>query len=85
MRSELNELLLIEQWLHHQLSETEAEAFETRLLLDEDFAENVEAQRNGYRLIRHYAMAAERSSFETIFRLLMAEVNFAHQINNIFT
>jgi len=43
MRSELNEIWLIDQWLLHQLSEAEARNFEARLLLDEEFAEKVEA------------------------------------------
>ena len=85
MRSELNEIFLIEQWLLRQLSEDEARNFEARLLLDEAFAEKVEAQRVCLRLIRHYARAQERLRLEMIFNLLLKEAGFAHQLNTIFT
>lgn len=85
MRSELNEIALIEQWLLRQLSEDEARNFEARLLLDGAFAEKVEAQRVCHRLIRHYARAQERLRLETIYRLLLEEAGFAHQLNTIFT
>ena len=85
MRSELNEICLIDQWLFHQLSEAEARNFEARLLLDEAFAEKVEAQRIGHRLIRHYARRQERFRLEAIYGLLLEEAGFAHQLNTIFT
>jgi len=85
MRNELNEIFLIEQWLLGQLSEAEARNFEAGLLLDEAFAEKVEAQRVCYGLIRHYARAKERLRLETIYRLLLEEAGFAHQLNTIFT
>ena len=85
MRSELNEIFLIEQWLLRQLSEAEARNFEARLLLDDAFAEKVEAQRVCHRLIRHYARAQERLGLERIYRLLMEEAGFAQQLKTIFT
>jgi hypothetical protein len=85
MRSELNEIFLIEQWLLRQLSEAETRNFEARLLIDEAFAEKVEAQRVCQRLIRNYARAQGRLRLETIYRLLMEEAGFAHQLNTIFT
>ena len=85
MRSELNEIFLIEQWLTKELGEAEARDFEARLLLDEAFAEKVEAQRICYRLIRHYGRAQERLRLETIYRRLLQETGFAHQLNTIFT
>ena len=85
MRSELNEIRLIDQWLLHQLSEAEARNFEARLLLDEAFAEKVGAQRICHRLIRHYARKQERSRLEAIYGLLLEEAGFAHQVNTIFT
>jgi anti-sigma-K factor RskA len=84
MRSELNEIFLTEQWLLSQLSEDEARNVEARLLLDEAFAEKVEAQRICHRLIRHYARAQDRSRLEKIYRLLLNETGFAHQLNTIF-
>jgi hypothetical protein len=85
MRSELNEICLIDQWLLHQLPEAEARNFEARLLLDEAFAEKVEAQRICHRLIRHYGRRQERFRLEAIYGLLLKEAGFAHQLNTIFT
>ena len=85
MRSELNEVCLIDKWLLHQLSETEAQNFEARLLLDEAFAEKVEAQRICHQLIHRYARRQERFRLEAIYRQLMEETGFAHQLNTIFT
>ncbi len=85
MRSELNEIRLIDQWLLHQLPEAEALSFETRLLLDDAFAEKVEAQRICHRLIRHYGRRQERFRLEAIYGLLLEEAGFAHQLNTIFT
>ena len=84
MRSELNEISLIDRWLLHQLSEAEARNFEVRLLLDEAFAEKVEAQRICHRLIRHYGRRQERFRLEAIYGLLMEEAGFARQMNKIF-
>ena len=85
MRSELNEVFLIDQWLLHQLSEAETQNVETRLLVDEAFAEKAAAQRTCHRLIRHYARAQERLRLENIYRQLLKETGFAHQLNTIFT
>ncbi|MBO9566853.1 MAG: hypothetical protein J7621_29035 [Niastella sp.] len=85
MRPELNEIHLIDQWLLQKLPEAEAQAVETRLLLDEAFAERVEAQRICHQLIHHYARRQERFRLEAIYRQLMNEAGFAHQLNTIFT
>ena len=85
MRSELNEIYLIDQWLLHQLSEAEVRNFEARLLLDEAFTERVEAQRICHRLIHHYSRRQERFRLEAIYGLLLEEAGFAHQLNTIFT
>lgn len=85
MRSELNEICLIDRWLLHQLSEEEAKDFEARLMLDEAFAEKVEAQRICHRLVRQYARRQERFRLERIYKVLMEEAGFAHQLNKIFT
>ena len=85
MRSELNEICLIDQWLLQKLPEADARNFEVRLLLDEAFAEKVETQRICHRLIHQYARRQERFRLESIYRLLMEEAGFAHQLNTIFT
>lgn len=84
MRPELNEICLIDQWLLQKLPEAEARNFEARLLLDEAFAEKVEAQRICHRLIHQYARRQEHFRLEAIYRLLMEEAGFAHQLNTIF-
>ncbi|WP_431216515.1 hypothetical protein ACQ86N_19050 [Puia sp. P3] len=67
------------------MSEEDARAFEARLLLDDMLAEKVEAQRQAHRLIRRYAWREERSRLERIYRLLLDEADFAHQLKTIFT
>lgn len=84
MRSELNEVALIDQYLLRQLSNDDERAFEASLLLDEALAEKVEAQRTAHRLIRRYAWREERSRLEAIYRLLLEEADFAHQLKTIF-
>ena len=83
MRSELNEVYLIDQYLLGRLSIEEEQAFETNLLLDEVIAEKLEAQRTAHRLIRRYARKEERRRLEEIYQLLMDEPDFAHQIKII--
>jgi len=85
MRSELNELYQIDCYLLRQLNEEDARAFEARLLLDDALAEKVDAQRTAHRLIRRYARREERCRLDTIYRLLLDEADFAHQIKTIFS
>jgi hypothetical protein len=85
MRSELNEAYEIDCYLLRQLSEEDARAFEARLLVDEAFAEKVEAQRTAHRLIRRYAWRQERGRLESIYRRLLEEAEFANQIKSIFS
>lgn len=83
MRSELNEVYLIDQYLLGRLSKEDEQVFEANLLLDEAIAEKLEAQRTAHRLIRRYARKEERRRLEEIYQLLMDEPDFAHQIKNI--
>ncbi|WP_276482298.1 hypothetical protein [Paraflavitalea pollutisoli] len=85
MRPELNEISLIDLWLLRQLPEAEAQAVEARILVDEAFAEKVEAQRVCHRLIHQYGRRQERFRLETIYRQLLQEAGFAQQLNTIFT
>ena len=83
MRSELNEIYLIDQYLLGRLSKEEEQVFEASLLLDEAVAEKVEAQRMAHRLIRRYARKEERRRLEEIYQLLLNEPDFVHQIKTI--
>ena len=83
MRSELNEVYLIDQYLLGRLSKEDEQVFEANLLLDEAIAEKVEAQRTAHRLIRRYARKEERRRLEKIYQLLLDEPGFAHQIKII--
>ena len=83
MRSELNEVYLIDQYLLGRLSKEEKQVFEANLLLDEVIAEKLEAQRTAHRLIRRYARKEERRRLEEIYKQLLKEPDFAHQIKNI--
>lgn len=80
MRSELNEVYLIDQYLLGRLSKEDEQVFEANLLLDEAIAEKVEAQRTAHRLIRRYALKEDRRRLEEIYQLLLNEPDFAHQI-----
>lgn len=83
MRSELNEVYLIDQYLLGRLSKEDEQVFEANLLLDEAIAEKLEAQRMAHRLIRRYARKEERRRLEEIYQLLLDEPDFAHQIKII--
>lgn len=83
MRSELNEVCLIDQYLLGRLSKEDAHVFEANMLLDEAIAEKVEAQRTAHRLIRRYASKEMRRRLEEIYQLLLDEPDFAHQIKII--
>ncbi|WP_118973818.1 hypothetical protein [Taibaiella koreensis] len=83
MRSELNEVYLIDQYLLGRLSKEEEQVFEASLLLDEAIAEKLEAQRTAHRLIRRYALKEERRRLEEIYQLLLDEPDFAHKIKTI--
>lgn len=85
MRTELNEVCLIDRYLFQRLSEEEVGEFESGLVLNEAFVDKVEAQRTAYRLIRRYGRRRERSRLDGIFRQLLTETNFAHQLKTIFT
>lgn len=83
MRSDLNEVYLIDQYLLGRLSKEEEQVFEANLLLDETIAEKLEAQRTAHRLIRRYARKEERRRLEEIYQLLLNEPDFVHQIKTI--
>jgi hypothetical protein len=85
MRSELNELALIDSYLLKQLDREVTRAFEAGLLLNEAFAEKVEAQRMAHRVIRLYGRREERRRLDNIYRLLQREPAFAGQLTTIFT
>lgn len=84
MRSELNEVCLIDRYLLHQLTEAEAGAFEAGLLADSALAEKVEAQRMAHRLIRLYSRRAKRRWLEAVYRHLLDETAFSYQIKHLF-
>lgn len=80
MRSELNEIALIDSYLFHQLDDAGTRAVETSILLNNTFAERVEAQRRAHRLIRLYG---QKSRLERIYQQLLNEPAFANQIKNL--
>jgi|HubBroStandDraft_1064217.scaffolds.fasta_scaffold236919_2 hypothetical protein len=84
MRSELNDVRLIDGHLFRQLDEEETRTVETRLLLDNGFAENVAAQRTAHRLVRLHGRREDRRRLDEIYRQLLTETHFAHQIKTIF-
>ena len=85
MRSELNEIRLIDEYLFRQIPAAEAQAFEARLLCDGPLAERVEAQRIAHRLVRLYSRKKERRRLEAVYLQLQNEPAFAHQLKTIFS
>jgi len=83
MRSELTELELIDNYLFRQLDQQQTQKVETNLLVDEAFAEKVEAQRTAHRLVRLYGRNATRNRFESIYQLLLNEPAFAGQLKSL--
>lgn len=83
MRSELNELALIDSYLFRQLDQQQNQMVETSLLVNAAFAENVEAQRTAHRLIRLYGRNANRQRLEDIHQLLLNEPAFANQLKSL--
>jgi hypothetical protein len=84
MRSDLNEIAQIDQYLFRQFSEEEGKRFEAQLSMNDALAEKVEAQRLAHRLIRLYSRKKERGRIEGIHRQLLEEPAFAHQLKTIF-
>lgn len=82
MRSELNELALIDGYLLKQLDHDQTEMVETRVLLNQAFAEKVETQRMAHRLIRLYGRNTNRQRLEAIHRQLLKEPAFANEIKS---
>lgn len=85
MRSDLNEIARIDQYLFRQFSEEEETHFESQLLINDALAEKVEVQRMAHRLIRLYSRKKERGRIEGIYRQLLEEPAFAHQLKTIFS
>jgi hypothetical protein len=85
MRSELNDVRLIDGHLLRQLDAEETRMVETRLLVDNGFAENVAAQRTAHRLVRLYGRRQDRRRLDEIYRQLLTEINFANRLKTIFT
>jgi len=83
MRNELNEIALIDSFLFRQLDEAGTRAVQTSILLNNTFAEKVEAQRLAHRLIRLFGRAKERSRLESIYQRLLKEPSFANHINSL--
>jgi hypothetical protein len=84
MRSELNDVRLIDGHLFGRLDEEETRTVETRLLLDNGFAENLAAQRTAHRLVRLYGRREDRRRLDEIYRQLLMDVNFARRLKTIF-
>ena len=80
MRSELNELALIDNYLLQQLDEKETNNVETSIILNESFAAKVEAQRMAHRLVR---LHGQKCYLESIYQYLMQEPAFSNQIKNL--
>lgn len=84
MRRELNEAAEIDRYLAGRLEPELVGDFETRLLLDQEFADKVEAQRQTLQLIRMAGRQRLRIQLGHIYRELMQDRSFAQHLQNIF-
>jgi hypothetical protein len=82
MRSELNEIQLIDRYLFRQLSTEDTQTFEASLMANGPLAERVEAQRITHRLVRLFARKEHLRRFEAIYQQLLQEPAFARQLKS---
>lgn len=87
MRTSLNNIKEIEQYILGESSTEEKLVFEARLVLDDDLRQEVDAQKTAYHLIRQYGRDALRQEIQRIQVRLFTEsqfIAFRKKIENIF-
>ena len=85
MRSELEQIRRIDDYLLGRLTEEEKSVFETNLLIDENLDEKVRAQRMIHRIAKFFGRKKARQRLDSIFQQLLTEKDFSQQIKSIFT
>jgi hypothetical protein len=87
MRTSLNEIKEIDNYLLDQIEPEEKFVFEVKLLLNRELAEKVKLQQRVYALITKYGRRSLRKEIEMVHRKLFSEPkyhSFRTRIENIF-
>ena len=87
MRKALREIQEIEQYCQGQLSDTEQEAFETRLILEPELEEKLHWQQDFYQWIKYLSRKLLKKEIQATENQLFTQHqyrNFQEQIEHIF-
>jgi hypothetical protein len=84
MRTSLNEIKLIEDYLHGALPDDESVVIEARTIIDRGFWINIAAQLRLYKLITAYGRLRAKQDIHAAERECFSQPEFAEEINNIF-
>lgn len=87
MRTSLNEIQHIENYLQGKLNGQEEVLFRAKLLLNSSLAENKQAQQKSYQLIRAYGRKQLKQEIEIVHQKLFMQAehkSFRQKIRGIF-
>lgn len=87
MRTSLNEIKEIEDYLFHFLPKDESLLFEAKLILYPELKQEVAEQKKVYKLVQAYHRKKLKEEIETIHQVLFSEPkykSFAQKVLNLF-
>ena len=87
MRTSLNNIKSIEDYLLGHLSDDDALLFEANMILNSDLADDIKLQQNTYAVIRQYSRQKIKAEIKAVQeKLLIApeNQNFLQRIANLF-
>ncbi|MCJ8210078.1 hypothetical protein MUY27_10190 [Mucilaginibacter sp. RS28] len=87
MRTLLNEVAEIENYLHHKNQPQDRLLFEAKLLLNETLRENTDAQQHTYSIIKQYGRQQLKAELKAVHQKLFSEPqhrSFAQMIKQLF-
>jgi hypothetical protein len=85
MRTELAEIMQIDQYLLGKLSADESTALDAMRVIDPVFSEKIEVQQRVHRLVRLFARKQKKRKLEIMYHRLINDSSFKHQLKNIFS
>lgn len=87
MRTSLNKIKAIDDFLHKKMTKPDAIVFEAQLLLCDNLAEEVQQQQKAYDMIQLYSRNSIRNEISNAYKILATAPkyrSFRQQIQNIF-
>jgi len=87
MRTSLNDIKTIEDYLLGHLSDDDALLFEANMILNSDLADDIKLQQNTYAVIRQYSrqkIKAEITAVQEKLLIAPENQNFLQRIANLF-